>query len=388
MDADVIVIGAGAAGLMCAITTAKRGRRTLVLEHGARVGRKIFVSGGGRCNFTNLCASPDNYLSRNLNFCKSALARFTPQDMLALAKQHNIAYHEKKLGQMFCNENSRQIIAMLLQECEATGAQISLNTRVENVERGERFRVRTNRGVMESERVVVATGGLSFPKLGADDFGYRIANQFGLNVTETRPGLVPLTLPKKNWQAFAALSGISVEASVSCGKRKFRESILFTHGGVSGPAILQISSYWTEGKPIKIDLFPDSNMEKWLLEKQQEKSNLSSILSQRLPRRLAQVWCDNFFPSLPMNQIPTKKLREIAHSLHHWELLPDGTEGYEKAEVTVGGVDTKQLSSKTMESKRVPGLYFIGEVVDVTGHLGGYNFQWAWASGFAAGQSV
>ncbi|MFH1067099.1 MAG: NAD(P)/FAD-dependent oxidoreductase [bacterium] len=388
VDADVIVIGAGAAGLMCAITAAKCGRRTLVLEHGERVGRKILVSGGGRCNFTNLHASPENYLSGHADFCKSALARFTPQDMVAWVERHGIVHHEKKLGQLFCDESSRQIIAMLLQECEAAGVRISLHTRVEDVERGECFRVRTNGGVMESERVVVATGGLSFSKLGASDLGYRIARRFGLKVTEVRPGLVPLVLPKENLRVFGELSGVSVDALVSCGKRKFRENILFTHRGVSGPAILQISSYWKKGEPIKIDLFPDTDMEEWLLAKQQERAELGGALSQRLPRRVVQVWRDALPLSTQMNHISTKRLREIALHLHHWELFPDDTEGYEKAEVTVGGVDTGELSSKTMESKRAPGIYFVGEVVDVTGHLGGYNFQWAWASGFAAGQNV
>ncbi len=385
---DVVVIGGGAAGLMCAITAAKRGRRVQVLEHNERIGKKILISGGGRCNFTNLHASPENYLSGNPDFCKSALARFKPQDFIGWIERHGIAYHEKKLGQLFCDESSRLITEMLLQECKTAGVEIFLQTRVDDVEHLDCFHVHTNRDVLQSKSVVVATGGLSFPKLGTSDVGYRVAKKFGLNVTDTNPGLVPFTLAKEDLEMCAELSGISVDAVVSCGKKEFRENILFTHRGLSGPAILQISSYWKKGVPICINLLPDINAEDYLLGRQQENTELVNVLSQHVSRRFAQAWCDRFASSKPMKHIAIKQLRKIAQHLHRWELFPNGTEGYEKAEVTLGGVDASELSSKTMECKKILGLYFVGEVVDVTGHLGGYNFQWAWASGFAAGQAI
>lgn len=388
MKPDVIIIGGGAAGLMCAITAAKRGRRVQVLEHNDRVGKKILISGGGRCNFTNLHANAENYLSQNPDFCKSALARFKPQDFIAWVERHGIAYHEKKLGQLFCDQSSSEITEMLLRECEEAGVEILLNTRVLQVERGDGFLIRTQKGVMQTDRVVVATGGLSFPKLGVSDLGYRLAKQFDLKVTEIRPGLVPLTLSEADSGIFGNLSGISLDTLITCGQGRFRENILFTHRGISGPAVLQISSFWKEGQTLTINLFPDGQAADWLLSKQGERAELSNILAQRLPLRFAQAWCAAYAPSQPLNRFSAKRLREIAHALEHWELMPQGTEGYAKAEVTLGGIDTSELSSKTLESKKIPGLFFVGEVIDVTGHLGGFNFQWAWASGSAAGQAL
>lgn len=394
MNSEVIIIGAGAAGLMTAVTAARRGRRVLVLEHNGRVGNKILISGGGRCNFTNYLATPDNYLSGNPDFCKSALARFKPQQFIDWVEQHGISYHEKKLGQLFCDESSRQITGLLMQDCADAGVEILVNTKVTGVESapaGEgtaRLIVQTDKGPMSCESVVVATGGLSFPKLGANDIGYRIAKSFGLNVTPVRPGLVPLTFSPRDVKAYGELSGISMDVVVSCAGRRFRENILFTHRGLSGPAILQISSYWKESQSLTIDLSPDEKLEEWLVSKQSERTELVNVLGLRLPKRFVQAWCARDCPSKPINQFSIKKLREIAQTLHRWEIFPAGTEGYSKAEVTLGGVDTGELSSKTMEAKRVPGLFFVGEVVDVTGHLGGFNFQWAWASGAAAGGSA
>jgi hypothetical protein len=385
---DVLIIGGGAAGLMCAIEAAKRGRSTLVLEHAERLGKKILISGGGRCNFTNLNAGPENFLSANPHFCKSALARFTPADFLALVEKHRIAWHEKKLGQLFCDFSSRQIVELLQSECAAAGAEIRLNCSVSAVRRNTAFHVETNQGSFESETLVIATGGRSLPKMGATDFGYRIARQFGLKLTETRPGLVPLTLSADEQAAFSELSGVSVDAVASFGGARFRENILFTHRGLSGPAILQISNYCPPGEPFTLDLLPGHNAAEWLLEQRQSGKELKTVLGQVLPARFAQVWCDRFAPSRPMQRHSKDELAGITERLQRWQLRADGTEGYAKAEVTLGGVDTSELSSKTMEARRVPGLYFIGEVVDVTGWLGGYNFQWAWASGFAAGQAV
>lgn len=377
---------------MCAITAARRGRSVCVLEHNERVGKKILISGGGRCNFTNFGATPENYLSQNPDFCKSALARFKPQQFIDWVEQHGIAYHEKKLGQLFCDDSSRQITEMLLSECASAGVEITLHAKVEDVESTgdseKQFRVLTSQGPMECGSVVVATGGLSFRNLGASDIGYQIAKRFGLKLTEVRPALVPFTFSTADMRAYGDLSGLSIDTVVSCGSKSFRENVLFTHRGLSGPAMLQISSYWKKGEPISLDLSPDEKLEEWLISKQPERAELSTILSQRFPRRFVVAWCARNVPSQPMNRFAIKRLREIAHMLHHWQIIPQGTEGYDKAEVTLGGVDTGELSSKTMESKKVPGLYFIGEVVDVTGHLGGYNFQWAWASGSAAGQSI
>jgi hypothetical protein len=381
---DVVVIGGGAAGLMCAIEAGKRGRRVVLLEHNDRVGKKIAISGGGRCNFTNLGAGPDNYLSAQPDFCKSALARYTAWDFVALVEQHGIAYHEKKLGQQFCDTSSRAIIELLLDEAAKAGVEIAVNCRVESVEKPERFRLRTSRGVIEANSVVVATGGLSFPKLGATDFGYRIARQFGLRITELRPGLVPLTFAPED-QALHSLSGVSLPIAVRHRGQAFEEALLFTHRGVSGPVILQISSYWREGEPLHFDLLPEFGSD-WLAAERHLAADLPTLLSRNWPRRFAEAWCERHAPSKPLARFTAAEMTRLAGLAHAWPLLPSGTEGYPKAEVTLGGIDTSELSSKTMEARRVPGLFFIGEVVDVTGWLGGYNFQWAWASGWAAGQ--
>ncbi|MDB6122811.1 MAG: aminoacetone oxidase family FAD-binding enzyme [Pedosphaera sp.] len=388
MKYDVIIIGGGAAGLMCAIEAGKRGRRTLVLEHSERLGKKILISGGGRCNFTNVNAGPENYLSSNPHFCKSALARYTAADFIALVEKHGIPYHEKKLGQLFCDFSSKQIVELLQAECDAAHVEIKFNCRVEQVTKNVAFQVSTNQGPFESDSLVIATGGLSFPKIGATDFGYRVAKQFGIQLAATRPGLVPLTFGAQEQSSFGQLSGISIDATASSNDTSFRENILFTHRGLSGPAILQISSYCGEGEPFTLDLLPDQSALKLFEEHRRTNKELKNVLSLVLPQRFVQEWCAKFAPSRPVNRYSTAELEEIARRLHEWEIRPAGTEGYSKAEVTLGGVDTKELSSKTMEARKVPGLYFIGEVVDVTGWLGGYNFQWAWASGHAAGQFV
>ena len=387
-DVDVIVIGGGAAGLFCAIEAGKRGRKVVVLEHAERIGKKIGISGGGRCNFTNIHTTSENFISANPYFCKSALARYTPADFIALVQKHNIGFHEKKLGQLFCNEGSGRIIDMLLNECSNAGVEVVCRSIVQSVAADEQFKVEVGDRTLRSQSLVIATGGLSIAPLGATDFGYRIARQFGLRIEETKPGLVPLTLTKEVLQRLAPLSGVSVDASVSSNGKEFRENVLVTHRGLSGPAILQISSYWTPGMPIEIDLLPDQNALKLLSEYETSETSLARFLSQFLPKRFAQAWCELNFPSKPLNQYTPRQLSEIATKLHHWRVIPSGTEGYKKAEVTAGGVSTNELSSQTMEVRNVAGLYFIGEVVDVTGQLGGYNFQWAWASGFAAGQYV
>jgi predicted Rossmann fold flavoprotein len=388
MKADVIIIGGGAAGLFCAIEAGKRGRRVVVLEHAERVGKKIAISGGGRCNFTNIHTSADNFLSANPNFCKSALARYTPADFVALIERHGIRYHEKKLGQLFCDGSSREIIEMLLTECERARVEILLNCHVGKIERGSSFELETTRGRLVCDSLVIATGGLSIPKIGATDFGYRVARQFGLRIRETRPALVPLTFAAQKLGEMKALSGISIDARAGCNGAEFRENILLTHRGLSGPAILQISSYWKRGDALSIDLLPDESAAEILTAQRRSEMELANLLGQHLPRRFAHAWCELYARSRPLSQYSVKELEEIARRLHEWQLLPDGSEGYAKAEVTAGGIDTDELSSKTMEARRAPGLYFIGEVLDVTGHLGGFNFQWAWASGFAAGQFV
>lgn len=398
------MIGGGAAGLFCAIEAGKRGRRVLVLEHAETIGKKIAISGGGRCNFTNLNTSADNFISANPHFCKSALARFTPADFVSLVEKHGIAYHEKKLGQLFCDGSSRQIIELLLTEASEAGVEIRCGSLVRDVSRsfrpasGDRsvggfkengsFEIKTNNGTIASPAVVVATGGLSIPPLGATDFGYRLARQFGLAIREPQAALVPFTLSGEALRELAPLSGISIDASVGCQSTRFRENILVTHRGLSGPAILQISSYWRPGLSVSINLLPDHDALQLLREQENKEVTLANLLSQFLPRRFALAWCALNLPSQQIKQYTPKQLAEIARKLNHWELTPAGTEGYKKAEVTAGGVATDELSSQTMAVKRVPGLYFIGEVVDVTGQLGGYNFQWAWASGYAAGQSV
>lgn len=388
MDRDVVIIGGGAAGLLCAIEAGKRGRRVVVLEHAERIGKKIAISGGGRCNFTNINTSPDNFISANPHFCKSALARYAPLDFISLVEKHGIPYHEKKLGQLFCDEGSSRIIEMLLHECDAAGVEIRCGVPVRSVQKNANFEVETATGSFSSQSLVVATGGLSIPTLGATDFGYRMARQFGVAIQEPRPGLVPLTLSSRTQGELTTLSGISVDALVNCRGQQFRENVLVTHRGLSGPAILQISSYWQPGASIAINLLPQHDAWTLLLEQRNRELGLANFLSQFLPRRFAHAWCALNAPSQPLKRFTPAQLADISKRLNHWEIVPSGTEGYKKAEVTAGGVATEDLSSQTMEVKAVPGLYFIGEVVDVTGQLGGYNFQWAWASGFAAGQSV
>src|SRR5215213_10195702 len=388
MRVEVVVIGGGAAGLMCAFVAGGRGRRVVVLERNERVGRKIEISGGGRCNFTNTGTTPANFISRNPHFAKSALARYTPEDFVALVRRHRIAFHEKKLGQLFCDESSRHIVSMLLAECDAAKVEIHTGCRVEAVEKDERFHLKTNRGVFVSESVVIATGGLSIPKLGATDFGYRVARQFGLKIVAPEPALVPLTLSPRDLASFQPLSGVSVPAVVRCGGAEFAENVLVTHRGLSGPAVLQISSYWSRGLELSVDLLPGGDARSLLASKRASGAELHTALAQHLPKRFAQVWAELFAPPHPLRAYTDTEVERVAALLHDWRILPAGTEGFQKAEVTRGGVSTDELSSKTMESRTVPRLYFIGEVVDVTGHLGGYNFQWAWASGYAAGQSV
>jgi hypothetical protein len=386
---DVIILGAGAAGLMCAIEAGKRGRSVLVLEHNKIIGEKIRISGGGRCNFTNRVTEHEHYISENPHFCKSPLARFTPEDFIALVGKHGIAWHEKTLGQLFCDKSSQQIIDMLLSDCKAAGVRIETGCSVTSVRKSDPFVVTTetpDTTEYESESLVIATGGLSIPKLGATDIGYRLAQQFGLNITQTTPGLVPMTFSKEDVSYFGELSGVSVKVVCSCNGQSFRENLLFTHRGLSGPAILQISSYWKPGETISVNLSPDVELEKFLTGKQKTNVELSSALSEILPKRLAKSLCERYGWSKPLSQYSNVELSAIAGQLHKWAIEPKGTEGFAKAEVTVGGVDTNELSSKTMEARKVPGLYVIGEVVDVTGHLGGYNFQWAWASGYIAGQ--
>ncbi|BFI95546.1 MAG: NAD(P)/FAD-dependent oxidoreductase [Rhodanobacter sp.] len=387
---DVLIVGAGAAGLMCAITAGQRGRRVLVVDHANRVGKKILMSGGGRCNFTNTGALPANYLSANPHFAKSALARYTPADFIALVEKHGIAYHEKELGQLFCDDSSKQIVRLLLDECAAAGVRIETSCGVERVRRtDEGFAVLTARGELHAESLVVATGGLSIPSMGATGFGYELARQFGHAVLPVRAALVPLTLSGKHQEHYADLAGVALpQAEARVGKRAFRAGLLFTHRGLSGPAILQISSYWQPGDDLRLDLAPDAELGDWLVAQRVARpaAELKNVLAEALPKRLAQRLCERVFESRPMRQYRDNELREIGRQLHDWPITASGTEGYRTAEVTLGGVDTDVLSSSTLQSKLVPGLYFIGEVVDVTGWLGGYNFQWAWASGHAAGE--
>jgi len=377
MNFDVIIIGGGAAGLMCAIEAGKRGRTVVVIEHNGAIGKKIKISGGGRCNFTNLQTAPENFISENMSFAKSALARYTPADFIKLVRRHDISFHEKKLGQLFCDGSSQQIIDLLSRECAQAPVEIRTGCRISEIRKPKRFVVTSNLGDLSSDVVVVATGGVSVPKIGTSDLGYRIARQFGLRVSDIRPGLVPLTFDGRE-RAFMDLAGVSIDAQVSAGEIRFRESVLFTHHGLSGPAILQISSYVTPGDDFTVDLLPQTG----------DASIHPRELQHLLPKRFAQKWCELYAPSKAPAQWSRSEIDDFQRRLHNWKLRPKGTEGFPKAEVTVGGVDTNELSSKTMESRRIPGLYFIGEVVDVTGQLGGFNFQWAWASGFAAGQVV
>ncbi len=384
---DAIVIGAGAAGMMCAAQIGQRGRRVLLIDHGAKLGEKIRISGGGRCNFTNLHCAPEHFLSQNPHFCRSALARYTPRDFIALVERHGIAYEHKTLGQLFCRDSARQIIAMLQSECQRGDVQWQMPCNVRQVSRaGDEFVVDTDRGRARAQSLVIATGGLAAPKVGATPFGYRIAEQFGLKIVAPVPALVPLAFAPETMARFGDLSGISIDAEVSCNGQHFRENLLFTHRGLSGPAILQISSYWKGGDSIAIDLLPGVDVAAVLLAAHGSHIQLDNLLAQFLPRRFCQHWCAANDALRPVNEFSAAELRAIANGLRRWEVRPSGTLGYNKAEVTLGGVDTAGLSSKTMEAKTVPGLFFVGEVVDVTGQLGGFNFQWAWASGHAAGQ--
>lgn len=383
---DAIIVGGGAAGLFCASVAAQRGRRILLIEHGEAVGRKILISGGGRCNFTNTGARPENFLSGNPHFAKSALARYAPADFIALVDRHGIAWHEKKLGQLFCDGPAQQIIDLLKAEC--AGVEIVTGTRVESVEAG--FVVRTSRGEMRAPRLVVATGGLSIPKIGATSWGYGVAKQFGLGLKATRPALVPLTFNNADAKAFDGLAGVATEVLAAAGEASFEERLLVTHRGLSGPAILQASSYWQPDEVLKLNLAPGRNLEDEFLRRKQagERTQVKALLTSVLPMRFADRWTQWHALDRPLPHTRDAELREIAQQLQNWQWRPAGTEGYEKAEVTAGGVDTNELSSKTMEARRVAGLHFIGEVVDVTGQLGGYNFQWAWASAFAAAEAL
>jgi len=383
---DVVVLGAGAAGLFCASEAGKRGRRVAVLERAERAGKKILISGGGRCNFTNIYCQPENFLSANPHFAKSALARFTPADFIALVEKHRIAYHEKTLGQLFCDHSAQEITGLLDAECRDAGVKVFLNENVREVTKTTDFVVRTDTEAFRAPALVVATGGLSIPKMGATSFGYELARQFGLKIQECRPALVPLTLNPQDRQPYCDLSGVSAEVVAACESQKFREKMLITHRGLSGPAILQISSYWQSSMPITIDLAPGQEVTALLRSSPagRDLTQARAAFRRVLASRLADRWLDLHAPKDWTNH----SLAELESHLHHWRITPSGTEGYEKAEVTAGGVDTDELSAKTMESRKVPGLFFIGEVVDVTGHLGGFNFQWAWASGFCAGQAL
>ncbi len=390
-DYDVIIIGAGAAGLMCAIEAGRRGRRVWLIDHAKKTAEKIRISGGGRCNFTNVHTSPANFLSQNPDFCRAALSAYTPQDFVTRIEQHGIAWHEKKLGQLFCDDSAQQIIDMLVDDCRAAEVLLQMDTAVQAVEKTTAgFAVETNRGRKTAKSLVIATGGLSIPKIGATKFGYEIAQQFGLHIISPRAGLVPLTFQNDLLARCKELSGLSVEATVSCGKTNFAEGLLFTHRGLSGPSILQISSYWQDGQEILVNLSPAVKGAAFLKDKKQyqSKQDVHNALAEIVPRRLAISICDNLQCNGRMAERSDKQLNILAAAVNAWRIVPSGSEGYRTAEVTLGGVDTRHLSSKTMAANDVPGLYFIGEVMDITGHLGGFNFQWAWASGYAAGQAV
>ncbi len=399
-DFDVIVVGAGAAGLMCAISAGRRGRRVLLLEHGPAPGAKILISGGGRCNFTNIGTVPDRFLSDNPHFSRSALGRYRPADFVALVQRHGIAFHEKTLGQLFCDGSARSIVAMLLAECASAQVDLRLSHRVTEISRGDRFWVDTDQGGFSADSLVLATGGLSIPKMGATGFAHDAARRFGLRLVEPRPGLVPLTFSGPVLDLMRSLSGVSLDTEVTLGRQRFREASLFTHRGLSGPAILQISSYWRDG-PIAVNLLPGTDAAAFLLERKRSrpKAELRNVLAELMPQRLAHALAaravgaplpaDTAEPvTARMADLPDRLLRDTGSTLAAWQVTPAGTEGYAKAEVTCGGIDTRDLSSRTMQANAVPGLFVIGEAVDVTGWLGGYNFQWAWASGWCAGEAA
>lgn len=388
---DVVIIGAGAAGLMCALTAAGRGRKVMLIDHANKAGKKILMSGGGRCNFTNMYTEPNNFLSQNPHFCKSALARYTQWDFIAMVAKHGVPYHEKKLGQLFCDNKSSDILEMLLDECQHAGVSLHLDTSVEQIEKTEAgYTVNTTLDALQCQSLVIATGGLSIPTLGATGFGYQVAKQFGHTLLPTRAGLVPFTITDQLKAICTELSGTSVDCWVSCNDQSFRENILFTHRGLSGPAILQISSFWNPGDTVEINLLPDLDALDWLHSQQAERPNseLKTLLGEIFTKKMANLLAEHWFVSKPMKQYTPGELADVADKLASWEVVPAGTEGYRTAEVTLGGVDTREVSSKTMESLKSPGLYFVGEVLDVSGHLGGFNFQWAWASGYAAAQYV
>lgn len=390
VSVDVVVVGAGAAGLMCGLIAGQRGRRVRVLDHANKVGKKILMSGGGRCNFTNMYCGPENFLSANPHFCKSALSRYTPWDFIALLERHGVPYHEKTLGQLFCDRSSKDVVRVLMAECETAGVMVQTDSPVEIEQLGPPHRVVCNGEVIECESLVIATGGYSIPRMGATGFGFDLARQLGLKVQPTRAALVPFVLEGRKLRQIDGLAGVSLDTFSQAGEGGFRESILFTHKGLSGPAMLQVSSYWQPGEPVSIDLLPDLDVSGWLgrMRLERPRSSLKNLLAEHLPRRVVQRWCELWLEDKPMADISDAGIEQVETALKPWRVWPSGTEGYTTAEVTLGGVDTDALSSKTMACNNYPGLYFIGEVVDVTGHLGGHNFQWAWASGVAAGQAV
>ncbi|HEY9784600.1 MAG TPA: NAD(P)/FAD-dependent oxidoreductase [Candidatus Obscuribacterales bacterium] len=389
---DVVIIGAGGAGMMCAMHAGARGRRVALIDHTTKIGRKILISGGGRCNFTNINTQPGAFVSKNPHFCKSALARYTPEDFIKMVRAHRISYHEKKLGQLFCDGSAGEIVRMLVSECEKAKAEFFLDMRVGRIEKDDsgRFRVQTTAGAFCCESLVIATGGLSIPQVGATGFGYDVARQFGLSIVPTAPALDGFNFTANDLKRFAEITGVSVDSIVTCNKVSFRENILFTHTGLSGPASLQASLYWNPGDYITINLLPELDPRRFLEEKKERgaKAEIKKLLAEILPKRFAERFCEMNQIRGNLSELSEKRMSQLSDALSAWEIYPSGTVGYKKAEVTRGGVDTAELSSKTMETRKVPGLYFVGEVVDVTGWLGGYNFQWAWASGFSAGQVV
>jgi len=390
---DVLIVGAGASGLMCAATAGYRGRSVLVVEHTKKIGRKILMSGGGRCNFTNIHNGPANFISANPHFCKSALSRYSAQDFIELVDRHGVEYHEKTLGQLFCNESSKEILQLLLTECDWAGVTLQTETEVKGIKPQEEggYQVETSKGPIRCESLVIATGGLSIPNGGATSFAFDVAEQFDMKVLERRAALVPFTLQPQELEHFKPLSGISHDpVEISYGKTTFKESMLFTHRGLSGPAVLQISSYWEPGKAVSINLFPELDLLQWLKEQREArpKAELKTVLSTLMTKRLVQTFCEIWQIDGTLGQCSNDKLSAIADQFHNWQVKPSGTEGYRTAEVTLGGIDTNEVSQKTFEAKKAPGIYFIGECLDVTGHLGGHNFQWAWASGFCSGQVV